>query len=277
MLPNYLVIGAPKCATTSLCQMLGSHPQIFMTTPKEPDYFSRPECHARGLAWYEGLFDGADGALAVGEGSTTYTGHAHGDVASERIAEAVPGARLIYCVRHPLRRIESGWLFVRSRGRRPMPSDFEEALCRSEQGEQLIGTTLYWRQLNLYRRFFDDDRIRVVFFEDFARDAAAVARGCVGFLGADPGRLPADGSPHVNSARDRRRPTPLARALSTLPIGRRVARRLPSRLMSRPEQKPVWTRRAYEHVVGLLRDDASRLLDHCGRPGSWDLDEADIR
>ena len=38
--PNLFIIGAPKSGTTSLYQYLRSHPNIFMCTPKEPNYFS---------------------------------------------------------------------------------------------------------------------------------------------------------------------------------------------------------------------------------------------
>lgn len=37
--PNFFIIGAPKCGTTSLAHYLGEHPDIFMSYPKEPFYF----------------------------------------------------------------------------------------------------------------------------------------------------------------------------------------------------------------------------------------------
>jgi len=72
-LPNYLVIGAQKSATSSVCDLLAGHPEVFMTDPKEPYFFSHDEVWSKGLGWYESLFEGADGCPAVGEGSTTYT------------------------------------------------------------------------------------------------------------------------------------------------------------------------------------------------------------
>ena len=41
--PNLFVIGAMKSGTTSLCQCLGTHPDIFMVPVKEPMHFSREE------------------------------------------------------------------------------------------------------------------------------------------------------------------------------------------------------------------------------------------
>ena len=38
-LPNFVVIGAARCGTTSLYAYLREHPQIFMSPEKETDYF----------------------------------------------------------------------------------------------------------------------------------------------------------------------------------------------------------------------------------------------
>ena len=38
--PNLFIIGASKCGTTSLWYMLNNHPGVFMSTPKEPWFFS---------------------------------------------------------------------------------------------------------------------------------------------------------------------------------------------------------------------------------------------
>ncbi len=36
--PNFFIIGAPKCGTTSLARWLGSHPRIYMSPLKEPKF-----------------------------------------------------------------------------------------------------------------------------------------------------------------------------------------------------------------------------------------------
>jgi hypothetical protein len=38
-LPNFLIVGAPKCATTSLYRYLRQHPDVYMNVRKEPRYF----------------------------------------------------------------------------------------------------------------------------------------------------------------------------------------------------------------------------------------------
>jgi hypothetical protein len=38
--PNFFILGAPKCGTTSMATWLSEHPEIFMSTPKEPHYYN---------------------------------------------------------------------------------------------------------------------------------------------------------------------------------------------------------------------------------------------
>ena len=40
MTPNYMVVGTPKAGTTSFCKALSLHPDVFLTNPKEPFFFS---------------------------------------------------------------------------------------------------------------------------------------------------------------------------------------------------------------------------------------------
>ena len=107
MRPNFLLIGSQKCGTSTWWEILRRHPQIFMSAAKELDFFSHDYIYDRGWAWYETLFSGADGKLAIGEGSTAYTRKARFPETSCRIARHLPDAKLIYIVRNPIARIES--------------------------------------------------------------------------------------------------------------------------------------------------------------------------
>ena len=50
MKPNFLIIGAMKCATTSLSELFAEHPQIFVCTPKEPDLYCTAPSQTNGIA-----------------------------------------------------------------------------------------------------------------------------------------------------------------------------------------------------------------------------------
>ena len=118
MKPSFLVIGAQKCATSSLCDMLGRHPDVFTPDPREPNFFSHADVWRQGWDWYESLFAGAEGVKAIGEGSTAYTMQARYPETAPRIARHLPEARLIYIVRDPLERMVSHWMHMRARGNR---------------------------------------------------------------------------------------------------------------------------------------------------------------
>lgn len=71
--PNFFIVGAPKCGTTSLYFHLREHPQVFMPDVKEPQFFTRPsEWTAAGEAAYKALFADHADKPAVGEASPSY-------------------------------------------------------------------------------------------------------------------------------------------------------------------------------------------------------------
>jgi len=73
--PNFFIIGAPKCGTTSMARWLAEHPNIFMSPVKEPNFFNTDDrwTVTRTLRQYEALFRNAGpDHIAVGEASAWY-------------------------------------------------------------------------------------------------------------------------------------------------------------------------------------------------------------
>jgi len=100
-LPNFFIIGAPKCGTSSLAAWLGEHPNIYMSPIKEPFYFSEDIKHRWCDEWsiYQRLFEAATSIhLAIGEASTFYL---FSRVAVPKIEKEIPGARYIVMLRNP--------------------------------------------------------------------------------------------------------------------------------------------------------------------------------
>jgi len=100
--PNFFIIGAPKCGTTSLAVWLSEHPNIYISPIKEPHFYSTdlPKYKAvRDKKEYELLFEEADPPrhYAVGEASVFYL---FSWVAVPRIEEEHPGAKYIVMVRN---------------------------------------------------------------------------------------------------------------------------------------------------------------------------------
>ena len=57
--PDFIIIGAMKCGTSTLAAQLACQDGVFLTTPKEPNFFSDDEIYARGHGWYRSLFAAA--------------------------------------------------------------------------------------------------------------------------------------------------------------------------------------------------------------------------
>lgn len=271
MKPNFLVIGAMKSATTSLCDIFAQHPQIFVSNPKELNFFCRDEYFARGEQWYEGLFAGTEGKIAVGEGSTSYTKWMLHPACSERVARHLPEAKLIYIVRHPLKRIESHWLHLIAAGEDVPP--LRHAL---QKWPHIVDTSLYWKQISAYRRFFPDGRILVLFTEDLAKEPDAVLNLCWDFLGVD-GHLAEETTAktsHISA--QARMDGPVIRAFQHVPGARAVKKLVPGLAHSimpffrRPlPRRPEWPADLKREVTLQLADDAATFLTFYGKPSDF--------
>ncbi|HXW72836.1 MAG TPA: sulfotransferase [Methylocella sp.] len=99
--PNFFILGAPKCGTTSLAAWLSRHPNIFVSEEKEPHFFNTDDRqHISSLAEYESLFlRASDRHKAVGEASVWYLSSAK---AVENILRYQPRAKFIVMVRNPM-------------------------------------------------------------------------------------------------------------------------------------------------------------------------------
>lgn len=100
--PNFFIIGAPKCGTTSLAAWLAEHPNIYMCPGKEPHYYNTDLGHRNTCSRkaYEGLFRRAtDTHSAVGEASVYYL---YSRDAVPIIEREIPNARYIVMLRNPV-------------------------------------------------------------------------------------------------------------------------------------------------------------------------------
>jgi len=107
--PDFFIIGAPRCGTTSLSRYLERHPQICFSKPKEPHYFSMADAdctpadiQAQYLARFFRHYH--TGYRAVGEGSVSYL---YSPQAVDLILKCNPAAKFLAMVRNPIDMIHS--------------------------------------------------------------------------------------------------------------------------------------------------------------------------
>lgn len=289
MLPNFLVIGAYKCGTTSLHHYLGQHPDIFMAARKEPNFFAfdtrqntditvgvqHPALAGAvtDLSEYEALFAGHGGRARVGEVSPEYLVN---EWACARIAARIPDAKLIVVLRNPVDRAYSDYLMYVRDGLEH--ETFERALElqdeRSERGEltgYYLSTGHYADQIGRYDETFGPEQLHIALFDDLFGDRNDTLASIFEFLGVDPDveltperALNRSGVPDSGAMRIvfdlRRRLGPLLRRVVPDGVKHRLDHAAQSRLV-RPEMEP----RTRQRLVEEFETDVAWLETRLGR------------
>ena len=158
--PDFLIIGAMKCATSTLHDRLAMQPGIFMTELKEPNFFSNDEQYSKGMEWYLSHFQAADKIDICGESSTHYTKLPTYPHTVERIHKQFPTIKLIYVMRHPIDRLVSQYIHEWSQ--RTIAVNINQAIF---QHPKLVEYSRYTMQLEPYLETFGREQILPVFFE----------------------------------------------------------------------------------------------------------------
>jgi hypothetical protein len=239
MLPTFVVIGAMKTGSSSFATYLGAHPDVFMSTPKEPSYFAMR--WAKGQAWYESLFEGAGGASARGEASTAYTKSPVFPDVPRRMAAIMPDAKLIYLVRHPVLRIRSQYVHnCAHRGeRRPIG-------VAVRRNPDYLAFSRHAYQLDRFLEHFPREQVLVLSSEQLRARRESVLKEAFQFIGVDPDVAVPNLDAELNRGADKRR-TPLPVEWTQRALGRAgILQRMPMR----------WRRRAFDAAkVGRIRVD----------------------
>lgn len=218
--PNLFVIGASKCGTTFMHDLLRQHPEIFMTQPKEPFYFNRDD-RADGIDDYLSLFSGSERYRLRGESSPTYCETLAFPHIPSEIHNISPDAKIIFLVREPFSRFKSVWTQTLSTGHwsKPkfypmkMPLAYREAVFTYPT---FLYACRYWTNLNNYRAYFSDDNIKVILFEHFVADVEGTMREVFRFLGVDPHVRIDTQTTERNSSKGKTVDSPLCKRLTHL-------------------------------------------------------------
>ena len=207
MTPGYLIIGAQRAGTTSLHRYLVQHPAVrTMLRTKGVHFFDTS--YGRGTDWYASRFPSRPYAwyvarrrglrLVTGEASPYYLYHPH---VPGRVAEHLPGVKLIVLLRDPVQRAYSHYQHEVARGFETL--SFEAAID-AEPGrlgaetERLLTEPLYnsfahqhhsylarghyHEQLAAWRSRFGDSQLLILNSERFFADPDQAFRQVLDFL-----------------------------------------------------------------------------------------------
>lgn len=183
ILPNFLIVGAQKCGTTSLHDILDAHPETNMSKVKEINYFINPTKYGKGLTHYSTYFTD-DQAIAIGESSPGYI--CHPDV-PERIRMDLGQIKIIVLLRDPIKRAFSQYWDNRRHlsewlSEKEIIDQFLES--QYEPGRKgYFSRGVYAPQVEKYFSLFSRENVKVVFLEELVRNQSATLKNIYDFLG----------------------------------------------------------------------------------------------
>jgi hypothetical protein len=199
--PNFFIVGAPRCGTTSLTRWLAQHPNIFMPTIKVPFHFATDldmvnKRQFRDPGTYLDLFAAATTQRRIGESTPFYL---YSRRAAREIKRFDPAARILVLLRNPVDMMYSMHARNLMDGNENI-KDFAEAL--EAEPTRMAGNrlpkgcffrpSLYYRdlvrfpeQLKRYMDLYDRDQLHVILFDDLKSNPRATFKDVVSFLGLE--------------------------------------------------------------------------------------------
>jgi hypothetical protein len=271
--PNLFILGAAKCGTSSLYEYLAQHPDVCMSTPKEPRFFEAE--YERGPEHYwRGCWAHWAGQPVAGEARPA---NLFLPYVPARIHALAPEARLVVILREPGSRAFSHWWQRVQQGLETLPflDALQKNLRRIEEGAGFDGPEGEWRwrealvpdsgtsrittyldtgyyaeQLRRYLALYPAERVKVLLTGDLERGPDAVLRDLHAFLGVEPRPL-ADPEPRLVAPRQGG--AKVLKALRSLRIGRALpnALKAPARRVVGKMGKPA---RPEPHEVRWVRE-----------------------
>lgn len=194
--PDFFIVGAPRCGTTSMNTYLKQHPDIFMGQ-KESHFFATDlssPWFIKGRDQYLSLFSGAEDEKRVGEASVMYL---YSRNAAENIKKFVAEAKIIIMLRNPADLLCSLHNHNLSVGIEDI-ADFETAInaetdrkhgLRLPDRDIHLLEGLYYRefvkftqQVKRYTDMFGKNSVQVIIYDDFKNNLAEIYKKTLRFL-----------------------------------------------------------------------------------------------
>lgn len=194
-LPDFVIIGAQKAASTLLLRSLRQHPEAWLPAKENP-FFRDPVYDPGALDDFAAEFS-EHTERRLGFKCPDYLGRPE---VPARLHKDLSEPHLIVCLRNPVQRALAAYFWKVRWGLIPVLSaeqgmqhvldgDYQE---RDPSVGDILNWGLYHQHLSRYLDYFPRERILVLFDEDLYRDPEAVMRETHGFLGIAPDVIPSD-------------------------------------------------------------------------------------
>jgi Sulfotransferase domain. len=177
MLPNFLIIGAPRAGTGWMARNLREHPDIYMPRIKEVHFFDKH--YEKGIGYYGQFFAGVRKEKAIGEASPSYL---FLEQVPTLIKKCIPDIKLIVSLRNPIERIYSRYWNAKARYLENRNLSFEEKI---KLKPSFIEEGFYYDHLMRYYNLFQKENILILLFDDLKENPARFLQSIYTFIGVD--------------------------------------------------------------------------------------------
>lgn len=269
-LPNFMIIGAARCATTSLHHYLNLHPDISMSAEKELYFFMREGNWDKGLEWYKSQFTGH--AKIYGEATPRYTAYPVYSGVPERIHSIVPDAKLIYIMRDPMQRTLSHYTLHHANGNEKR--SFKDAATDMDQCWYVVSSRYHF-QIKQYLTYFPLSNILLLTAEELQSQPRQTMKTIFRHLGVDDSFYSPDFAIALNRTDDHRHKNRFGLWLNRLndlwivqhiPFAWRVRfGRFVYLPFSTDVERPIISRSLYHRLEEIFRQDVNQLRALTGK------------
>jgi hypothetical protein len=278
-IPNFFLVGVSKCGTTSLFNMLVAQDGCCFPSVKEPFYFNDPR---KDYNWYISLFSGCRKSSVIGEATPIYSETTCFPDIPRKIYKFNSKAKILFSVRSPYDRLKSVWKQTLSSGHFfynkyytvRMPLRFEKAIF---EYPPFLEACRYWTHIQNYRKYFDDSRIKVIYFEDYIKNTTEIMNEVNAFLGLGPFQEPALDSKQKNSSKGKTVFNPMVHFMSKIPGYKQITKAIPQNKKNDLKKKisisvpsnPHISERSKEKIRKVLNPELQLLFEYTGKPSDF--------
>lgn len=191
--PNVFLIGVQKSATTSLYDWVSQHPNVCgPVSMKDTPFFIDDKLYNKGFSFIEDIYGKyyKDHKIVInGSAHTIYF-----EKALKRLSEYRPDGKILLVLRNPVERAISAYNFAVKRNleTKDLKSSIDEEYLRLKSKDvQLLSETtyidhgMYFKQISILKKYFSDDNILILFYEDIKSKPEQVINKVYTFLEID--------------------------------------------------------------------------------------------
>jgi hypothetical protein len=205
-----IIVGAQRSGTTYLYKVLDDHPEICMSLPikPEPKYFLNRDIIDLNLEYYnKNYFEHLDSSQKICiEKSTSYY---ENEISAKLISELLPNAKIIFLLRNPVERALSNYFFSLNHG---LETRTLEEVFIHEYAPPILKNTitsvnpfnyltrgLYQPYIEIYKKYFSIDNMKILIFEEFVGDLKEVKK-LYTYLGVEESYVPINLEERINTS-----------------------------------------------------------------------------